>query len=81
MLASQFAFLNQWVFLLEDSVSQTVEVNSAFNSGALSAAPAFIRRRDHQLHQPLRPAPHPGLYRLPERRGALGQPELSVQGT
>ncbi len=39
MLASQFAFLNQWVFLLEDSVSQTVEVNSAFNSGALSAAP------------------------------------------
>jgi len=39
MLASQFAFLNQWVFLLEDSVSQTVEVNSAFSAGALSAAP------------------------------------------
>ena len=39
MLASQFAFLNQWVFLLEDSVSQTVEINSAFSSGALSAAP------------------------------------------
>jgi len=39
MLASQFAFLNQWVFLLEDSVSQTVEVGAAFDSGALSAAP------------------------------------------
>ncbi len=39
MLASQFSFLNQWVFLLEESVSQTVEVNAAFNSGALSAAP------------------------------------------
>lgn len=39
MLASQFSFLNQWVFLLEDSVSQTVEVNAAFSSGALSAAP------------------------------------------
>ena len=43
MLASQFSFLNQWVFLLEDSVSQTVEVNAAFSSGALSAAPlSFI---------------------------------------
>ncbi len=39
MLASQFAFLNQWVFLLEDSVSQSVEVGAAFDSGALSAAP------------------------------------------
>ena len=39
MLASQFSFLNQWVFLLEESVSQTVEVNAAFKSGALSAAP------------------------------------------
>ena len=42
-LTTQFAFLNQWVFLLEDSVSASVEVNSAFSAGALSAAPlAFI---------------------------------------
>lgn len=43
MLTTQFAFLNQWVFLLEDALSSTVGVNAAFNAGALSAAPlAFL---------------------------------------
>ncbi len=43
MLTTQFAFLNQWVFLLEDTLSSTVGVNAAFNAGALSAAPlAFL---------------------------------------
>ena len=43
MLTTQFAFLNQWVFLLEDTLSSTVGVNAAFNAGALNAAPlAFI---------------------------------------
>lgn len=43
MLTTQFAFLNQWVFLLEDTLSSTVGVDAAFNAGALSAAPlAFL---------------------------------------
>ena len=43
MLTTQFAFLNQWVFLLEDTLSSTVGVDSAFNAGALNAAPlAFV---------------------------------------
>ena len=43
MLTTQFAFLNQWVFLLEDTLSSTVGVNAAFSAGALSAAPlAFL---------------------------------------
>lgn len=42
-LASQFAFLNRWVFLIEESFSATVGINTAFSAGALSAAPlAFI---------------------------------------
>ena len=42
-LTTQFAFLNEWVFILEDSVSASLGVNTAFSSGALSAAPlAFI---------------------------------------
>ena len=43
MLTTQFAFLNQWVFILEEAFSSTVGVDMAFNAGALSAAPlAFI---------------------------------------
>ena len=42
-LTTQFAFLNEWVFLLEEGVSQSLGINTAFNSGVLSAAPlAFI---------------------------------------
>jgi cytochrome c-type biogenesis protein len=42
-LTAQFAFLNQWVFMLEESFSASVDVNAAFSSGALSAAPlAFL---------------------------------------
>ena len=42
-LTTQFAFLNQWVFLLEDALSSSVGVNETFSAGALSAAPlAFI---------------------------------------
>ena len=51
-LTTQFAFLNQWVFLLEDSVSASVEVNSAFSAGAPQRGPACLHRRHHQLHQP-----------------------------
>ena len=43
MLTTQFAFLNQWVFLLEDALSSSIGVDAAFNAGALNAAPlAFI---------------------------------------
>ncbi len=43
MLTTQFAFLNQWVFLLEDAFSSSIGVGAAFNAGALNAAPlAFI---------------------------------------
>ena len=42
-LTTQFAFLNQWVFVLEDGLSSSVGVNETFSAGALSAAPlAFI---------------------------------------
>ncbi len=42
-LTTQFAFLNEWVFLLEESVSASLGINTAFSGGALSAAPlAFI---------------------------------------
>ena len=42
-LTTQFAFLNKWVFVLEESVSESVGVNAAFGGGALSAAPlAFV---------------------------------------
>ena len=43
MLTTQFAFLNQWVFLLEEALSSSVGVDAVFSAGALSAAPlAFI---------------------------------------
>ena len=43
MLTTQFAFLNQWVFVLEEALSTSVGVDTAFSAGALSAAPlAFI---------------------------------------
>ena len=43
MLTTQFAFLNQWVFVLEEALSTSIGVETAFSSGALSAAPlAFI---------------------------------------
>lgn len=43
MLTTQFAFLNQWVFVLEDALSTSIGVEAAFGSGALNAAPlAFI---------------------------------------
>ena len=43
MLTTQFAFLNEWVFLLEEALSNTSGVNAAFSAGALSAAPlAFV---------------------------------------
>ena len=42
-LTTQFAFLNKWVFVLEEFVSESVGVNAAFGGGALSAAPlAFV---------------------------------------
>ena len=42
-LTTQFAFLNQWVFLLEDGLSSSIGVEATFNAGALNAAPlAFI---------------------------------------
>ena len=42
-LTTQFAFLNQWVFLLEDGLSSAIGVDATFNAGALNAAPlAFI---------------------------------------
>ena len=42
-LTTQFAFLNQWVFVLEDGLSSSVGVNETFGAGALNAAPlAFI---------------------------------------
>ncbi len=43
MLTTQFAFLNEWVFLLEEALSTSTGVNAAFSAGALSAAPlAFV---------------------------------------
>ncbi len=43
MLTTQFAFLNEWVFLLEEALSSSIGVNAAFSAGALSAAPlAFV---------------------------------------
>ena len=43
MLTTQFAFLNEWVFLLEEALSNSTGVNAAFSAGALSAAPlAFV---------------------------------------
>ncbi len=43
MLTTQFSFLNQWVFVLEEALSTSIGVETAFSSGALSAAPlAFI---------------------------------------
>ena len=42
MLTTQFAFLNKWVFLLEESVSTSVGVNTAFSGGAMSAAPLAL---------------------------------------
>lgn len=43
MLTTQFAFLNEWVFLLEEALSASTGVNAAFSAGALSAAPlAFV---------------------------------------
>ncbi len=43
MLTTQFSFLNQWVFVLEDALSTSIGVDTAFSAGALSAAPlAFI---------------------------------------
>lgn len=43
MLTTQFAFLNQWVFLLEEALSSSVGVDAVFGAGALNAAPlAFI---------------------------------------
>lgn len=43
MLTTQFAFLNQWVFLLEEVLSSSVGVDAVFSAGALNAAPlAFI---------------------------------------
>ena len=43
MLTTQFAFLNQWVFLLEEALSSSIGVNAVFSAGALNAAPlAFI---------------------------------------
>ena len=43
MLTTQFAFLNQWVFVLEEALSSSVGVETAFSAGAFSAAPlAFI---------------------------------------
>ena len=39
MLTTQFAFLNQWVFVLEEALSTSVGVDTAFSAGALSAAP------------------------------------------
>ena len=42
MLTTQFAFLNKWVFLLEESVSSSVGVNTAFSGGAMSAAPLAL---------------------------------------
>ena len=42
-LTTQFAFLNKWVFVLEEFVSESVGVNAAFGGGALKAAPlAFV---------------------------------------
>ena len=41
-LTTQFAFLNEWVFLLEDSVSASVEVGAAFSGGLRAAPLAFI---------------------------------------
>ena len=43
MLTTQFAFLNQWVFLLEEALSSSIGVDAVFSAGALNAAPlAFI---------------------------------------
>lgn len=43
MLTTQFSFLNQWVFLLEDALSSSIGVNAVFSAGALNAAPlAFV---------------------------------------
>lgn len=43
ILTTQFAFLNEWVFLLEENVSEALGVSTAFSAGILSAAPlAFI---------------------------------------
>ncbi len=39
MLTTQFSFLNQWVFVLEEALSTSIGVETAFSSGALSAAP------------------------------------------
>ncbi len=42
-LTTQFAFLNKWVFVLEEFVSESVGVNAAFGGGALKTAPlAFV---------------------------------------
>lgn len=38
-LASQFAFLNRWVFVLEESFSTAAGVSAGFDAGTLSAAP------------------------------------------
>ena len=64
MLTTQFAFLNQWVFVLEEALSSSIGVDTAFSAGALSAAPLGLYCWHYQLHQSLRFAPHPGLCRL-----------------
>ncbi len=43
MLTTQFAFLNQWVFVLEEALSSSIGVETALSAGALNAAPlAFV---------------------------------------